>query len=266
MTISTPLVSDRLVERTDYAIIGPTDGRYRVRSPVPPPYDAVCHIERDFGGARFSGCTAFLIGPRLLLTAGHCLYSLVRGRPPTRIRVSPGRNGAGRPAGSQFAEAWFAHPRFIERGDPRYDFGVIRLKRPFPGLRPFRVTAASTPALRRIRQTKLIRIAGYPSDKPRGQMWAHAERLDGIGRTLLNYSVDTCPGVSGAPVWIGDGQVIAIHTRGPKPSARGPWGCRPGAPFAPASHFNAGVRINPGLLASVESASSGRGPLRKLSP
>lgn len=266
--IRTPVVSDRVVENVDYAVLGPTDGRVRVVRPGPP-FNAICHIERDFGEGRLSGCTGFLIAPRVLITAGHCTFSLLRRRPPKRIRVSAGRDGAQRPFGAIWARRWFAHPLFIDGADPRYDFGVVILPRAFAGLAPgFTLRALSSADLARARDTKLIHIAGYPSDKTRGQMWTHAERIDRFGSRLIQYSVDTCPGHSGAPVWLsaenGFGDVIAIHTRGPKPSAKGPWGCRPGAPLAPAGFFNAGVRVTPDLRQSVINAVRGRGPLRMI--
>ncbi|WP_366140073.1 trypsin-like serine protease [uncultured Jannaschia sp.] len=231
------------------------------------PFSAVCHIGRDFGAGGLSGCTAFLIGPRLMLTAGHCLYSLKRGRGPGRILVTPARNGTERPFGSQWARSWYVPPAFMRRPVPSSDWGVLHLSRPFAGIAPFTPLALSNATLAQIRSNQLLSISGYPSDKPRGEMWTHQERLDRFGTHLLSYSVDTCPGQSGAPIWVsradGSPGVIGVHTRGPTVSAQGPWGCRPGAPFAPPSHFNAGVRLTPGLIAAAHAAKQGRGPLRR---
>ncbi|MEM7641637.1 MAG: serine protease [Pseudomonadota bacterium] len=263
----TPLEADRLAERMDYAVLGPSDGRRRVFRTTVRPFSAVCHIGRDFGTGGLSRCTAFLIGPRLALTAGHCLYSLRRGRGPRRILVTPARNGVSRPFGSQWARSWYVPPAFMRRPVPSSDWGVICLSRPFPGVAPLTPRALSSAALARIRPIKLLTISGYPSDKPPGEMWTHRERLDRFGTGLLSYSVDTCPGQSGAPIWInradGSSGVIGIHTRGPKVSAQGPWGCRPGAPFAPPSHFNAGIRITSDLIAAARAAEQGTGPLRR---
>jgi V8-like Glu-specific endopeptidase len=72
------LVLDRLADRADYAIIGPTDGRTRVLQTSRPPYAAVCQIERDFGDGRLSGCSGFLVSPSVVVTAGHCVFSRPR--------------------------------------------------------------------------------------------------------------------------------------------------------------------------------------------
>ena len=69
------LVLDRLADRADYAIIGPTDGRTRVLQTSRPPYAAVCQIERDFGDGRLSGCSGFLVSPNVVVTAAHCVFS-----------------------------------------------------------------------------------------------------------------------------------------------------------------------------------------------
>lgn len=264
--IRTPVALDRLLERLDYAVIGPTDGRSRVRDPRPP-YDAVCHIGRDFGDGRLSGCTAFLISPQVAVTAGHCIFSLRRRRAARRILVTPARDGRRRPYGAIWALRWFAHPRFLSRTDPRFDYGVIVLPRRFPGLVPrLKLRSLSSAALAKVRANRLLHIAGYPSDRSQGELWTHAERMDRFGARLMLYSVDTCPGHSGAPVWIeapdGHGDVLAVHTRGPRPSARGPWGCRPGAPMAPPGHFNAGIRITDEVRSAVARAVVGEGPLQ----
>ena len=249
----TPYLLDRLADEADYAIIGPTDGRTRVGDTGRFPYSAVCFIERDFGDGKLSGCTAFLIGPTTWLTAGHCLTSPLRVRlgvpgVARRVRVSPGRDGQGAPFGSQWAKTWRVHPDYVKRPRKANDIGVIELARPFKGPGFFATACPSDAELARLRESRLVHISGYPGDKPRGTQWEHAERLDRIDSDRIRYSVDTCPGHSGSPVWVlpAPGKppvVIAVHTAGPKPSPKGPWGCKPGAPLAPAGLFNSGRRL-----------------------
>ena len=260
-----PFELDRLADEADYAVIGPVDGRTRVLHTDQPPYGAVCHIERDFGDGRLTGCTAFLISPTRLMTAGHCIMSPIRkrlGLPhlAKRIRVSPGRAAETvMPFGSQWAHSWRANPAYVLRPTALDDVAIIDLPRPFspsPGF--FRLAAPDAKDFEQIRARLLLHISGYPADKPQGTQWEHAERLDRVDPRQLLYSVDTCPGHSGAPVWIrrtpdAPAEVIAVHTSGPRPHSEGAWGCRPGVPLAPAGLFNRGVRITPTLKRLVDS-------------
>jgi V8-like Glu-specific endopeptidase len=260
-----PYALDRLVDEADYAVIGPTDGRTQVLLTNRFPHSAVCHIERDFGDGRLGGCTAFLIGPTRLLTAGHCLVKTIKRNlklpsRPVRIRVTPGRSsrGAG-PFGSQWAKAWRPNPAYLKNPIPENDFGLIELAKPFspsPGF--FRLWCPTEDDLKVLRAKRLVHISGYPGDKPSGTQWEHAERLDKATARRLLYSVDTCPGHSGSPVWAfrrkgAAAEVIAVHTAGPKVHAGGIWGCTPGVPLAPAGLFNSGVRITPSIQRRIRS-------------
>lgn len=254
---------DRFADEADYAVVGPTDGRTRVLHTNRFPHSAVCQIERDFGDGRLTGCTAFLIGPTRLLTAAHCIASPIRHRlglpsRAVRIRVTPGRaSRTARPFGWQWAKAWRTSPAYRRRPSAETDYGLIELERPFtpsPGF--FRLWAPSRSELEALRANRLVHISGYPSDKAPGTQWEHAERLDRVTDRQLHYSVDTCPGHSGSPVWVhrtrgSVPEVIAIHTAGPAPHAGGAWGCRPGVPLAPAGLFNRGVRVTPSVLGAI---------------
>ena len=157
----------------------------------------------------------------------------------------------------QWAKSWRVNPAYAARPSSETDIAVIELAEPFagnPGFFP--IFSPNTQDLERLRGSVLAHISGYPGDKPRGTQWEHSERIDRITPQQLFYSVDTCPGHSGAPVWIhrtrgGPAEVIAVHTAGPTPHGSGAWGCRPGVPFAPAGQFNRGVRLNPALRAAV---------------
>jgi V8-like Glu-specific endopeptidase len=264
-----PVFLDRMADEADYAVIGPVDGRRRITNTARFPYHAICHLERVFDDGSRSGATGFLVAPNIVLTAAHCLMSPARrlmGRNPVprTIRIFPGRNGVAN-SGALAAASFYVPRPYKSRIDRRFDYGLIRLARPAPAtVRSMAIASPSTPQLQEIRQRHLLHISGYPGDKPRGSQWHHAERLDGKTDAQLLYSVDTCPGHSGAPIWIENWNgrpvaVIGIHTSGPPAHPRGPWGCRAGVPMAPAGMFNRGVRLTPRHL--QEFSALGRGQI-----
>ena len=248
----------------DYALIGPRDSRTQVAATTRFPYNTICYLGRDYGSGRFSGCTGTLIGPRLVLTAGHCLFSHRRRRAPLRIRVMPGRADRDtRPYGHIDSQEYYAHRRYLGLRGPRdparrwYDYGIIVLPESFPRLRRhLRTPPLSRRALNRIKQMGQIEIAGYPGDRPIGTLWRHVEYLKHFTPRRLLYTVDTCPGHSGSPIWFhGKGlkghHLIGIHTTGIVDERGRSYGCSRGTVLAPPGAMNSGVRLTPAVFANI---------------
>ena len=98
-------------------LIGPDD-RVAVSKTADVPYRFICALDLFFPDPdnpsrliRLRG-TGTLIGPRHVLTAGHCLVAYVKGSAGTRkrtrvsdIRVSPGRSGNFNPFGCKAGDA-----------------------------------------------------------------------------------------------------------------------------------------------------------------
>ena len=241
------------IDNADYAVIGPIDGRRLVRNTTLMPYAAICYLKRDFGG-KISGCSGALIRPNLVLTAGHCLISRARGGPPRWINVQPGRQG-NNVRRSMRARRFFVPRAYLERRDPDFDYGLIELSRPIISRRQtVRAIWPTNLLLRRLSRGRLLRVAGYPADKPRGTMWVHEERLSGFDHERLLHTVDTCPGHSGSPILAplaGRYVVIGVHVAGVSDPRTGrSFGCIPGTRLAPSTGVNRGVRLTRQILAS----------------
>jgi V8-like Glu-specific endopeptidase len=122
-------------------------------------------------------------------------------------------------------------------------------------------------ALRRLAQTAHVTIAGYPSDRPIGTLWRHAERLTRAGRRRLFHTVDTCPGHSGSPILARLGQeaaIIGVHTAGLLDTEGLSHGCKRGTVLAPPGSTNGGVRLTRDVVAALADPASfpGEGPGR----
>jgi glutamyl endopeptidase len=217
-----------------YEVIG-RDSRVRVTNTTAAPFRYICNLEYD-GSAM---CTGTLIGPRTVLTAGHC----INGRHPSRMRVIPGRNGTLEPLPATQAAAFRVAPGY--RPASSTDYGIIHLRdaigsqvgywsRTHSRARgdPVGTSISATPLPLRA-GTLTVNISGYPADMPNNprfgcrdprqprQRCRHSllgdprrqricgtyqyrsyDRTARLSGGMLHYLNDTCPGHSGSPVWV----------------------------------------------------------------
>ncbi len=196
-------------------VIG-TDDRVRITNTREVPWKRICQLLITAGdGRRFLG-TGWLIGPRTLVTAGHCVHMKSHGGWVRSIEVTPGRNAEQKPYGSMAASRVASVRGWTLRQHRDYDYAAVFLPRPFQAndIGSFGFAAFSD---QQIVASKL-NIAGYPGDKPAGTMWYHGRVAKSVTATRVNYDIDTFGGQSGAAVYIrrpdGKRYAVAIHTNG----------------------------------------------------
>lgn len=193
-------------------IIG-EDDRVQVTATADSPFNRICHLSIMAGdGSAFLG-TGFFIGPRTIITAGHCVYDPDHGGWPQQIVVSPGRNGTNKPFGQFVATKFGSVEGWIENQDRDCDYGVIHLSendRVPSQIGSFGYGIFSDEYL----ANNHLHIAGYPGDQPSGTMMFHSREAMDVSSTTVVYDIDTVGGQSGSPVYDENRRVVAIHTNG----------------------------------------------------
>jgi V8-like Glu-specific endopeptidase len=160
----------------EYMVFGP-DQRWRKRRTTLPPFRYICNLEYDFGNGSWAVGTGTLIGPRTVLTAGHCLHLAPGGGlgVPSRMRVIPGRNGPLEPLPATRAVRFFRYRGY--QPNTGTDLGLIRLANPIGNSvgwwRESRVVSPADPfgtsmstTLPAAAGTLRVSLSGYPGDMP----------------------------------------------------------------------------------------------------
>lgn len=206
-------LSDPLL-RTE-VIIGP-DNRVRVGNTAVYPWRAICGLKiTAANGKRFIG-TGWMISPRTVVTAGHCVFMHNEGGWARSIEVVPGLNDAARPYGSASSGTLRSVTGWTQSRNREYDYGAIIL----PGNARlgdrtgwFGLAVRDDAFLRAAN----LNLSGYPGDKGGNQQWFMAQRTKSVASRVITYDIDTMGGQSGSPVWVlqnGQRYAVGVHTNG----------------------------------------------------
>jgi glutamyl endopeptidase len=196
-------------------IIG-ADNRVRVSATTLYPWRAICSLKitaRD--NSKWIG-TGWLVAPRTIITAGHCVFLHDRGGWAKSIEVIPGLNDGSRPFGSGVSSNLRSVAGWTNSKNRDYDYGAIILPASYrPGDRTgyFGFGIKTDQYL----MSSVLNLSGYPGDKGGNQQWFMALKPKSVSSRVIKYDIDTMGGQSGAPVWAKVGNVrtcVGIHTNG----------------------------------------------------
>lgn len=226
------------------SVIG-VDERVRILETDLPPWRMICALRMrgTTGGAAIG--TGWLVGPRTVITAGHCVYSnhFFGGWADT-IEVTPGRNGDLTPFGSFTTNRMSTVSAWAHDENPDFDYGAIHLDEPIGDTTGWFAVGA-LPA--RELAEHMVNVSGYPGDRGNGrEQYFHANRILRVTDRRLFYDVDTFGGQSGAPAWIQPSgsdvpMAVGIHAYGTG-----------GTPSAFGITANSAPRIIPEVLKLIE--------------
>lgn len=170
-------------------------------------------------GSKWIG-TGWFIGPRTVVTAGHCIFIHAPGTTRhgwvSSVEVMPGRNGATLPygkvlvprSGLRSVKGWTSSPNH------EFDYGAMILPTDLglqTGWLGFANYSDSTLS------GSTLNLSGYPGDKPSGTQWYHWSSVAALSSRKVYYTLDTAGGQSGSSVYVirnGSRYGVAIHAYG----------------------------------------------------
>ncbi|MBU8975848.1 trypsin-like peptidase domain-containing protein [Lysobacter sp. MMG2] len=192
-----------------YVVIG-HDDRWAVDALRAYPYRCIFRLSIRWPGGDTEGGTAFLVGPRTLLTAAHCVCR--PGHGPGEVSVTGAGGNTYRAGSATWPRAW------QDRGDDGSDVACIQLTSdPGTSLGHF-----GTRSLTSSEAENTFALAGYPVSRGAG-LYAASGSIQGLDPVLVHHTIDTGGGQSGSPVFSminGVAMAVGIHLLGANPHNR----------------------------------------------
>lgn len=215
------------------SVIGGVDTRQEIMNTYNFPYKAICKVvttwyNTKYGTVKGHG-TGFMIHNYYMLTAGHNIYEPEFGGYCDKIEVYPARNRIYAPYGPYNGVEAKVTNEFVEDVDDQAeDWGLVKLNSDVGSTTGYFGLDISTNGYDLLQ--KNISVTGYPTDKSDGGvgMWKGTGTVKSQNMYEIGYTCDTYKGDSGAPVYLSNNRVVAIHVRG----------------INPTNDYNEGTKIN----------------------
>jgi V8-like Glu-specific endopeptidase len=143
----------------------------------------ICALRLHAPAGIFVG-TGWFVGPKTLITAGHCVYDRNQmGGWAKEIEVSPGQDDGHTPFGTVTAKRFSTLDTWFNGQDPDFDIGAIHLDQPL-GEDVGWFAVGSVPASEVSGYG--VNVSGYPADRGAGrQQWFHINRILHVGDRRL---------------------------------------------------------------------------------
>lgn len=197
-------------DTSTYSIIG-DDDRVKVKNFTAAPYRWVAYVETTWPNGRTTIGTAFMVGDSSAVTAAHMVYNVSFGGFAKSIAIYPGKNGNSNTFSGSHAKLMYVPKEYVDDQKLQFDCALIKLKTALGkrvGYFGLRRQSANYENL-------IVNLTGYPEDHPK-EMWKSKGPITSKSLSLLDYALDTQPGMSGSPlnrIYNGNWYAIGVHTR-----------------------------------------------------
>lgn len=191
---STLALADSTVALMDASRLVPQkDGSFGINAQTLRDYFQVCSEERFSEQPTAASCSGSLVGPDLVLTAGHCISQYECA--DTRFVFGYALRKLGDVADTAPAsEVYSCAKVLISKETAGADFAVVRLDRPVTGHLPLAINRGAVPAV-----GTEVGVIGHPSGLPVKAAFGAQVRHDDAGFFVTN--LDTYGGNSGSAVF-----------------------------------------------------------------
>lgn len=157
----------------------------------------VCSKEKFSSQPLFSECTGFLVGPKLLLTAGHCFFDMVNDKCETHAWIFSLKmeNESSINLSKIPKKNVYSCKRILTMSmTDKLDYALVELDRRVVGRKPLKIRAEGS-----IEDDATLYTIGHPSALPQ-KIAGNGKLINNDNKFHFETSLDTFQGNSGSPV------------------------------------------------------------------